>query len=70
LLSHELSDDEQSTFIARMRDRLAGLASEIAEGHYLTADQVPDEIDVLGRVRKWLAEHDGRAIANSPRVEG
>jgi hypothetical protein len=69
LLSNELSDAEQSSFITSMCQRLRELAAELAAGRYIIVGQVPADADVLGRVRNWLATHDGLSIAKSPRVE-
>ncbi len=68
LLSRELSDGEQCDFLARMGERLRALAAGLDAGGYKVVDQVPADEDVLARVQNWLADHDGRTIANSPRV--
>lgn len=69
LLSRDLTRDEQDFFVARMSDRLKAFARGLDAGDYQVVGQVPMETDVLGRVRAWLATHDGAAIANSPRVD-
>jgi hypothetical protein len=68
LLKRELSDDDQTAFVARMRQRLVLLNQELNSGSLEIVGQVPQHSDILGRVRSWLAEHDATAIADSPRV--
>lgn len=68
LLSHELTDAEQSSFITSMFDRLRELAADLEAGRYSVVGQVPADADVLSRVRHWLATHDGLPIATSPHV--
>jgi hypothetical protein len=68
LSSRELSDEEHRVLIARMRDQLRQLATELGAGRYRVVGQVPAGADLVGNIRTWLAEHDGGAIVNSPRV--
>jgi hypothetical protein len=68
LHSRELTQDEQSNFVANICDRLQELADGLDRDRFKIVGQAPANADVVGRVRKWLDEHDGRSIANSPRV--
>jgi hypothetical protein len=68
LMRHDLTDEQQLSFIARMQLRLSTLARDLTRGRYRVVRQVPREVAVLSRVRRWLAEHDGLPIAASPRV--
>jgi hypothetical protein len=70
LLSRELSNVEQQRFMANLRTRLHAIASELIANQLTIVGQLPEQADVIGRVRKWLAEFDGQSIANSPRAEG
>ena len=69
LLSHELSDVEQADFVAKMRDRLQRFAAALETSQLTIVGQVPADADVLGRLRKWMATHDGQKIATSARAE-
>lgn len=66
LLRRDLSDEEQNAFIARMGDRLRAFAAQLNAGEFRTVGQAPPEVDVLGRVRSWLSQHDGLPIAHAP----
>jgi hypothetical protein len=70
LLSRELGEAEQSRFIDYISHRLQMLASGLDANQLTVVGQVPANADIIGRVRKWLADHDGRSIANSPRAGG
>jgi hypothetical protein len=66
LLRHELASDEQETFLAQMRQRLSEFVKQLDGGQMLIVGQVPADVDVLGRVRQWFAEHDSIAVARHP----
>jgi len=68
LISRELTDIEQNAFVLQMQQRLRGLAGGLEERLFTVVGQVPAGTDVLGRVRAWLASHDGLPIARTPRV--
>jgi len=68
LLSRPLTDDQQSAFIASVQQRLRYLADALENGSYRVVGRVPADADVLGRVKEWLARHDGLQIAATPRV--
>lgn len=69
LLRHDLTDSEQAAFLARMTDKLRGLAGRLDRAEGSVVGQVPSDADVLGRLRKWLAHHRGESIANSPHLQ-
>jgi hypothetical protein len=66
LLRHELSEAEQSVFLTRMQSLLADLATVLTRREFKTVGQVPKDADVVGRLKAWLAQHDGTSIAASP----
>jgi hypothetical protein len=68
LLSRDLSDAEQTSFVNTMQDCLRRLSDGLEHGAYSVAGQFPAESDVLSRVRRWLTTHDGLPIAATPRV--
>jgi hypothetical protein len=70
LLRRELSDDEQSAFIARMGEYLRDFAARLNDDAVEIVGQVPPGADVLGRVRTWLGQYNGLPIANAVGVTG
>lgn len=68
LLRHELTQAEQQAFLARMDERLRGLAAELDRGAYKVVGQVPGDSDVLGRVKAWLARDKETTVAARPHV--
>ena len=68
LIRCELTDDEHEAFVSRMQDWLRELSRELGRGAYTVVGQVPQDVDVLSRVRAWLSMHDGLPIAASPRL--
>jgi hypothetical protein len=69
LLSRELTSAEQVSFLTTMCTRLRLLADELRAGQYTIVGQSPANDDVLERMQTWLATHERRSIANSPRAE-
>lgn len=69
LLRSELSDDEQAALLARMQGQLRELAAGLEDGRYEVVGQVPADVDVLDRVRAWLAAHDRFQVATTPHVQ-
>lgn len=67
---HDLSDVEQSQFLERMRLLLKSLASALDRGDYSIVGQVPEDRDVVGRVREWLTTNDCSVVAENPFAEG
>jgi hypothetical protein len=68
IMRRNVSDEDTSDFLDRMRDRLHVLAADLATGNYQVIGQIPETADVLGRVRNWFAQHDDFEIARSARV--
>jgi hypothetical protein len=66
LLRRDLSDEQQQKCLTQIGERLRTLSAELDRGTLRVIGQVPAIADVLGRVRKWLTEHDGLTIAKSP----
>lgn len=55
LLRRELNDAQTAALLARLRQSLDAAAASLAESetHHLVG-QVPDEVDVVKRIRRWL----------------
>jgi hypothetical protein len=68
LVRHDLTDQEQQSFVERMQMLFTTLANDLAGGRYRVVGQVPRGTDVVGRVSRWLSDHDGLPIAATPRV--
>ncbi len=69
LLSRELSPEECDTFLQQARERIAGLARDIADNSAAIQRQVPAGGSVGVRIRDWLDQMPPQlAIASSPRV--
>jgi hypothetical protein len=69
LVRHELSPCETQAFLVLLNTRRQEVVAAIESGDYRIVGQVPPEVDVLSRVRKWLAAlPDNIEIARSPRV--
>lgn len=69
LIRHDLTDEEQRTFLTEMYTRLHDLTGQLAAGRYTVIGQVPSDADVLNHVRKWLANHARPTIAKTPHLE-
>jgi hypothetical protein len=69
LVSHVLNPNEADSFLDAMRRHLDALCGALASGSYRIVGQVPQEADVVARVRAWLDTLPARpAIADSPRA--
>ena len=66
LVRRELPDADQASFLQELSMRLESLASLLESGDFDVAGQVPPEIDVLGRVRAWLAANREPTVASRP----
>jgi predicted urease superfamily metal-dependent hydrolase len=66
LVSHSLANAEQNEFIVELTRRLDEFAQQCDASAWVTIGRVPADIDVLGRVRDWLAERRAMVIASSP----
>jgi hypothetical protein len=70
LVRHELTVAEQEEFVAVMNDRLQGILASLASESVEVVRQIPQDSDVLARVRAWLTEHQEPTIASRPNVSG
>jgi hypothetical protein len=68
LVSRQLSESEQQTFLAEMMERIRRLESHCRGPSVGIVGQVPAEVDVLSRVVVWLATCTAPKVAASPRV--
>lgn len=69
LVRHELSAAEAEELLAEMRRHFATLDDALSRGQFTIVGQVPQNADVMGRIRAWQAEHSGPArVARSPRA--
>lgn len=69
LVRHELTAEETRIFLASLAANLLALSDALAQGRIERLRQQPEQADVVGRVRAWLADHGERIeIAESPRV--
>jgi hypothetical protein len=66
LFRHELSQTEQLAFFTKMRSLFAELAAMLIHGKYKVIGQVPDDADVVGRLKVWLAHWGGTRVADTP----
>lgn len=71
LYSQALSDEESAEFARSSLELLTGLRDAIRKDAARIGRQVPDEANVIGRVRQWLEDFDGKwVVANQPNVGG
>ena len=69
LFRHELTDEETQSFLAVLAAQLLALRDALAQDRFERLRQEPEEADLIGRARDWLAAHSEQvAVANSPRV--
>jgi hypothetical protein len=66
LLRHELSDAEQTAFLGHMQTALCELATALTRNEFKMIGQVPKDVDVIGRLKAWLAQQDFTKIAAAP----
>lgn len=64
-----LSEAAAQSFLDAMRQHLEALRHALTTGRLSVVGKVPEDADVLGRVRAWLDAHTDRMeIARSPRA--
>jgi hypothetical protein len=68
LVRHELTRSETRTLLADLDDRLNELSQRVRERRFQLVGQVPAEVDVVGRIERWLDSRGEATIAESPRV--
>lgn len=70
LIRQDLSDAETAELLTDAIQRLANLGRALDSNAYTIVGQVPDNTDIVGRVRSWLAQLSPQlTIATSPRVK-
>lgn len=69
LVRHDLSEEEESRLVERLQSLLRDLDDAFEQGRVNVTGQVPSDVDVIGRVQKWLQDRgETISIARSPRV--
>ncbi len=68
LVRHELSRGETRTLLAELDGHLSELAQRVRERRFQLVGQVPADVDVVGRIERWLDSRGDTTIAPSPRV--
>jgi hypothetical protein len=69
LVRHSLDDAQQRTFLEAATNRLLALRDAMADPTCRIVGQVPADVDVAGRVRRWLNDLRGPLeVALSPRA--
>ena len=68
LVRRELTIDEQANLVSEMLAHLSDFTILLCSGDYDVNGQVPAGTDILGRLRHWLATHNGLPIAKRPNV--
>jgi hypothetical protein len=63
-----LTSNQEQAFVSDMCARLRALTDALQNGRVEVLGQAPAEAEVLNRVLNWLAAHDGRTIAATPRA--
>lgn len=68
LVRHALTAGEQGEFLATLSEKLRTLRDQLSDGNFSVTGQVPQDADILGRVRAWLGEHHDVCVASRPNV--
>lgn len=68
LVRRDLTISEQAELVADMLAHLHELATLLSAGDFDVLGQQPPNVDILGRLRAWLATHSGLPIARRPNV--
>jgi len=68
LVRHDLTEAEQADAVDDMQRHLRALARLLDSRQYHITGQEPTGVDIIGRLRTWLAEHDGLPVAARPNV--
>jgi hypothetical protein len=66
LVRHDLSREDEAAFLTQMEDRLRHFSRSIDANIFDVVGHVPPDVDVLSRLKKWLATHDKWQIAAQP----
>lgn len=69
LVRHVLEPAAADAFVAEMRTHLHALHDALARGNFKIIAQVPQDVNVISRIRRWLNDFaDTTEIARSPRT--
>lgn len=68
LLRREMLAAAERNFLGELIERMRMLLLQLRQRQLVSVGQVPADSDVLGRAMAWLADRDGVAVADSPRV--
>lgn len=68
LVRRDVTFDEQTNLVSEMLAHLSDFTILLCSGDYDVNGQVPVGTDILGRLRHWLATHNGLPIAKRPNV--
>ncbi|HEY4307811.1 MAG TPA: hypothetical protein VGN12_00040 [Pirellulales bacterium] len=70
LRSRALTAAESSDVLGALLRRVKALERNLADGHFQIVGQVPSDVDIIGRARRFLADlAAGISIAASPRMQ-
>jgi len=69
LVRHELADQEQAKFRAKMHVRLRDLVRQCVENKLVTVGKVPADADVLGRAIDRLSQLGDVKVSDSPHAQ-
>lgn len=68
LLRREMPVEAEQKFLGELIERMRMLLLQLRDRQLVSVGQMPADADVLGPVMAWLADRDGVAVADSPRV--
>jgi hypothetical protein len=66
LVCHELSETEETTLLTQMTTQLREFSASLAANAFGVAGQVPDNFNVLARLKAWFSVHNQWQIAAQP----
>jgi hypothetical protein len=66
LLRHELDEPDLAQFHSQMANQLHAFATLINTNAFEVVGQVPQNADILGRLKRWLELHNDVQIAQRP----
>jgi hypothetical protein len=69
LRRHELSDTEQQQLLMHMQNAFAELTTALTRGECKMIGQVPEDADVIGRLKLWLTRQDFARVAAAPHAQ-
>ena len=66
LVRHDLSREEEASFLNQIEDRLRHFSRSIEANLFEIVGRVPPDVDVLSRLKTWLEMHEKLQIAAQP----